>query len=40
MADVNVYNSFLFQALLFDNYDRNLFEKVDETYLIKIFKVK
>ncbi len=40
MTDKNVYNSFLFQALLLDNYDRRLFEKVDETYLIKIFKVK
>lgn len=40
MTNQNVYNSFLFQALLMDNYDHNLFEKVGETYLIKIFKVK
>ena len=38
--DAKTYNSFLFQALLLDNYDRDLFEKVHETYLIKIFKVK
>lgn len=40
ITDDNVYNSFLFQALLLDNYDKELFEKVHETYLIKIFKVK
>ena len=40
ILDDKTYNSFLFQALLMDNYDHELFEKVYETYLIKIFKVK
>lgn len=38
--DKSLYNSFLIQAMLFDVYDKNLFEKVAETGRIKIFRVK
>jgi hypothetical protein len=38
--DGTVYGSFLIQALVLDNYDHNLFEKVADTGKMKIFKVK
>ena len=38
--DQKVYDSFFIQAMLFDVYDHELFEKVGETNRIKIFKLK
>jgi hypothetical protein len=38
--DTSTYGSFLIQALVLDNYDHNLFEKVADTGKMKIFKVK
>ena len=38
--DQVLYDSFFIQALLFDVYDKNLFEKVGETTRMKIFKLK
>ncbi len=38
--DQELYDSFFIQAMLFDAYDEDLFEKVAETGRIKIFKVK
>ncbi len=38
--DGSVYGSFLIQALVLDNYDHSLFEKVADTGKMKIFKVK
>ena len=38
--DESYYKSFFIQAMLFDVYDKNLFEKVAETGRIKIFRVK
>lgn len=38
--DESYYKSFYVQAMLFDAYDKNLFEKVVETGRIKIFRVK
>lgn len=39
-VDQEVYDSFFIQAMLFDVYDHDLFEKVGETNRIKIFKLK
>jgi len=38
--DQEIYDSFFIQAMLFDEYDHTLFEKVGETNRIKIFKLK
>ncbi|MEA3490946.1 MAG: STT3 domain-containing protein [Campylobacterota bacterium] len=38
--DQELYDSFFIQAMLFDLYDKDLFEKVAETERIKIFKIK
>lgn len=38
--DERYYHSFFIQAMLFDVYDKNLFEKVVETGRIKIFRIK
>jgi len=38
--DRAVYGSFLIQALVLDNYDHNLFEKVADTGKMKIFRVR
>ena len=38
--DEKYYHSFYVQAMMFDNYDRDLFEKVAETNRIKILKIK
>ncbi len=39
-VDQTIYDSFYIQAMLFDVYDHDLFEKVGETGRIKIFRVK
>jgi asparagine N-glycosylation enzyme membrane subunit Stt3 len=39
-VDQEIYDSFFIQAMLFDEYDHTLFEKVGETNRIKIFKLK
>ena len=39
-VDQKIYDSFFIQAMLFDEYDHTLFEKVGETNRIKIFKLK
>jgi hypothetical protein len=38
--DEKYYNSFYMQAMIFDSYDRDIFEKVAETRRFKIFKIK
>lgn len=38
--DKSLYNSFYYQAMFMDVYDKNLFEKVAETKRMKIFRVK
>jgi hypothetical protein len=38
--DQKLYDSFFIQAMLFDNYNHELFKKVAETSRIKIFKLK
>lgn len=38
--DKKYYNSFYVQVMMFDNYDRDLFEKVAETNRFKILKIK
>ena len=38
--DQKIYDSFFIQAMLFDVYDHDLFEKVGETNRIKIFKLR
>ncbi|SFV58361.1 Oligosaccharyltransferase PglB [hydrothermal vent metagenome] len=38
--DEKYYNSFYIQAMIFDTYDKNLFEKVAESSRVKIFRIK
>lgn len=40
LADDEMFNSLFIQMFVFENYDRNLFEKVSSTYEAKIFRLK
>ncbi len=40
LADDEMFNSLFVQMFVFDNYDKNLFEKVSDTHSAKIFRLK
>lgn len=40
LADDEMFNSVFIQMFVFENYDKNLFEKVSSTYEAKIFRLK